>query len=431
MRKTDPGRGTDAAGDIRRTRIPAGQGSPAAGAGRKAGPAGGTRKAEPVSLGAILSDGALRRKRRRKRGARAVLLAVCLILLSAVTFFLLRNYLDAGPLFSGDASSLSAGSSVSGGDSDPSASGAGSLSGSISGPSSGSGSNPVSVSADSAARADAFQKLQGDVNTFAYNFDGRIGIYYLNLSNGETFGFGETNPFVAASSIKMGIVTQLYKSVAEGKLDLTQMLTYDNRPYPTGDLEYGTGIIVNEENGAKFSVRRTAQLAITISDNCATNMIIRALGGIDTVIPSLNEISSAVPYRTSVSYTNYKGVLVSGRHRTSAKDLALYAKYLYERWKADPDSYAPLMEDLENTVFTFGVQSKLPTGVQVAHKIGTNYDYRTENDVGIIFAREPYILCVTTECESQPDGRAAAADVSLMFYDYITGLGLPDTGSAP
>ena len=373
------------------------------------------RKIESMNLGAILSGNSIRRKR-RARGIQAVLAVLCLMILSVAAFILIRNYGNPGPATSAGSSDVSSQVSVS------DASMISSLASSMSVSSVSAGSSASSVSADAAARAEAFSLLKTRVNTFSDQFKGRIGVYYINLSNGEVFGYGEKNPFVAASSIKMGIVTQLYKSIVEGKFELTQMLTYDNRPYPTGDLEYGTGIILEKPNGTQFSIRRTAQLAITISDNCATNMIIRTLGGIDTVIPALNAISAEVPYRTSVSYNNYKGTLVSGRHRTSAKDLALYARYFYEQWLLDKDGYAPLMEDLQNTVFTFGVQSKLPTTVKVAHKIGTNYDYRTENDVGIVFAQEPYVICVTTESESQADGRTAVADVSLMFYEYISGL---------
>ncbi|MHB8962868.1 MAG: serine hydrolase [Saccharofermentanales bacterium] len=373
------------------------------------------RKIESMNLGAILSGNSIRKKR-RAHGIQVVLVVLCLMILSVTAFILIRNYANTDPVTSADSSEALSQDSVS------EISMVSSIASSLPGSSGSAGSSASSVSANTVARADAFSLLKTKVNTFSDQFDGRIGVYYINLSNGEVFGYGEKNPFVAASSIKMGIVTQLYKSVVEGKLVLTQMLTYDNRPYPTGDLEYGTGIILEEPNGTQFSIRRTAQLAITISDNCATNMIIRTLGGIDTVIPALNAISAEVPYRTSVSYNNYKGALVSGRHRTSAKDLALYARYFYDQWVLDKDGYAPFMEDLQNTVFTFGVQSKLPATVKVAHKIGTNYDYRTENDVGIIFAEEPYIICVTTESESQADGRTAVADVSLMFYEYISGL---------
>ena len=284
-----------------------------------------------------------------------------------------------------------------------------------------SSSEPAS-SAPAADRQAGFEQVKADLQSFVNNFDGRIGICYINLATEESFSINEQLPFVAASSIKMGIVTQLFKRIASGELELTSMLKYDSRPYPEGDFEAGSGVVWQEPDGTEFSVGRTAQLAITISDNCATNMIIRKLGGIDAVAPLLYDISSTVPYREQISYKNYKGAIESGRHRTSAKDLAMYAADLYHLWKSDEAAYAPLMENLQNTIFTFGLQTLLPSEVKVAHKIGTNNAYRAENDVGIIFAGEPYVLCVMTETEIQSEGRTAVAEVSLMLYEYISSL---------
>lgn len=277
-----------------------------------------------------------------------------------------------------------------------------------------------SSSSDPVVRSEAFIALQQSISGYIGEFDGRIGVYYINLENGESWGFHEKSPFVAASSIKLGINTLLYKEIAEGTIKFTDMLTYDDRAYPQGDMEPGTGVIIGQPNGTQYSVRRTSQLSITISDNCATNMVIRKLGGIDAVVPYLTGISGEVPYRTSITYNDYTGAAVSGRHRTSALDLAMHAQNLYRLWQASPDAYEPLITDLQSTVFTFGIQTKLPTDVKVAHKIGTNSDYHTENDVGIVFAGEPYALCVTTENASQAAGREAVAEISLRFYDYVT-----------
>jgi len=279
-------------------------------------------------------------------------------------------------------------------------------------------SSPSSLVSES--RAAAFAALQASIKEFTGSFNGRIGVYYINLKTGETFGVNEKAPFVAASSIKLGINTLLYKKVAEGAFKFTDMLAYDNRAYPQGDMEPGTGTVISQPNGTQYSIRRTSQLSITISDNCATNMVIRKLGGIDAVVPYLTAISGEVPYRTSITYTDYAGVSKSGRHRTSAKDLAMYAQNLYQLWQASPADYEPLIEDLESTVFTFGIQAKLPAAVKVAHKIGTNGDWKTENDAGIVFAKEAYVLCVTTENASQAAGRDAVAEISLKVYNYVT-----------
>lgn len=251
---------------------------------------------------------------------------------------------------------------------------------------------------------------------------GRFAVYYQNLLTGETWQHNAEAPFVAASSIKLGINTYLYTKIADGDISPDEILKYDSRAYPTGDYESGTGSIQSQPNGTTYSVRDTSGLSIRISDNCGTNMVIRRLGGIDTVNVYLNSISSVVDYRKSVSYTNYAGDANSGRHRTSATDLGLHAVNLYKFWLADKESYQPLIDDLSETEFDFGIQKGIPAGIKVSHKIGTNGLYSAENDVGIVFADEPFVLCVMTEMGSAGAAHQIQADIAEIFYNYISEL---------
>ena len=251
---------------------------------------------------------------------------------------------------------------------------------------------------------------------------GRFAVYYQNLQTGEIWQYNAEAPFVAASSIKLGINTYLYTKFASGEISPNEILKYDSRAYPTGDYESGTGTIQSQPNGTSYSVRETSGLSIRISDNCGTNMVIRRLGGIDAVNVYLNSISSVVDYRKSVSYTNYAGDANNGRHRTSATDLGLHAVNLYKLWMADKETYQPLIDDLSQTEFDFGIQKGIPAGIKVSHKIGTNGIYSAENDVGIVFADEPFVLCVMTEMGSAGTAHQIQAEVAEIFYNYISEL---------
>ena len=278
---------------------------------------------------------------------------------------------------------------------------------------------PTATTISSAERAQAFNKAKSDIEALIATYKGRYAIYYQNLVNGEIYSFKANTPFVAASSIKLGINTHLYLQIADEKISPTEILAYDNRPYPTGDYEAGTGIIQSQPNGTKYSVRDTSGLSIRISDNCATNMVIRKLGGIDKVNEYLRLVSGIVDYRKSVSYTNYAGTAVSGRHRTCATDLGLHAVSLYQLYQDNPTVYQPLIDDLCETEFDFGIQKGIPEIIRVAHKIGTNGAYNTENDVGIVFAGEPFVLCVMTESGSASNARRFQAEVARILYQYI------------
>lgn len=279
-----------------------------------------------------------------------------------------------------------------------------------------------STTASPAARAQAFSKAKTDLEALAAKFKGRCGIFYRSLTNGETYAYKADQPFVAASSIKLGINTDLYTQIASGKISPTEMLSYDSRAYPTGDYEAGTGTIQYQPNGTRYSVRDTSGLSIRISDNCATNMVIRKLGGIDTVNVFLKSISSIVDYRKIVSYTNYAGTSVSGRHRTCATDLGLHAVKLYQLFNENAKNYQPLIDDLCKTEFDFGIQKGIPASTKVAHKIGTNGTYNTENDVGIVFADEPFVLCVMTESGNAAIAHQFQADVARILFQYVDSI---------
>ena len=288
--------------------------------------------------------------------------------------------------------------------------------------------NAAPTPADPATRDAARSTLESAIQTLLGGRIGRYGVYYYNLGNGESIGISDSSPFVAASSVKIAYNTYLYKASIAGQFPLTDQLAYNSAAYPQGDFEAGTGDIQNKPNGTQYSLSELSRLSICISDNCATNMILRKLGGIEVVNDQfMKPISSVVDYRGKVDYTDFRGTAQSGKNRTSARDLSMYAKSLYELYQSDKGAYQPLIDNLSQSIFTWGLQNvSLPTDVNfapptpvVAHKIGFNTGYFTNNDVGIVFAAEDYVLCVMTENTSDADAQKAIAEVSQLVYEYI------------
>lgn len=269
-------------------------------------------------------------------------------------------------------------------------------------------------------RAVLLDQLEADIASFLSSQSGRYSMFYINLENGETVSYKEDIPMVAASSVKIAYNTYFYKRAAAGDFAMSDSMTYDAAAYPDGDFEAGTGTIQNGPDGASFTLSEITGLSIRISDNCATNMLLRKLGGIDVVNDSFMEpVSAVVNYRSSVSYTDYKGSQQSGRHRTSSLDLAKYAQELYLLYTADPASYEALINDLSNTEYTWGIPAGVPGNTQVAHKVGFNSAYGANNDVGIVFGTEDYVICVMTETGNAVTAQDNIGAVSRLVSDYI------------
>jgi len=116
---------------------------------------------------------------------------------------------------------------------------------------------------------------------------------------------------------------------------------------------------------------------------------------------------------TSLGGTVYYGPT----HRTCPKDMALYAKELFNFNKSDPGIVGEMVNNLEHTIFNDRINALLPKGVAVAHKIG-NYN-RVANDVGIVFAKHPYILSVFSDDVDFGNACTAIAKMSKLIYDYV------------
>ena len=102
---------------------------------------------------------------------------------------------------------------------------------------------------------------------------GRIGFTYKNLATGESFGFHADELFEAASVIKLPVYAVLMKRAAAGELDMAeQLLCRDEDKKPScGALQFFPGAF-------PVDVGTCCRLMITLSDNTATNLLLRRFG---------------------------------------------------------------------------------------------------------------------------------------------------------
>ena len=267
------------------------------------------------------------------------------------------------------------------------------------------------------ARDSAYHKLQKDVEALIKAQTGaRCGFYYINLKNGEEFGYNDMLPFVVGSAFNLPIVTQLYEQTAEGAFSMTDTLLLES-----SDVTSGTGTIKNTAAGTSYDLRYLSYLSMVKKDNTATAMLLRQMGGIDTVNDRLKLISDIVDYRTPAAYVDYSGTTRIGMNRSSARDLAEYMKYFYSKYMITPDVYQTLFNDLARSESDWGIGSALPSSVQVFHITGSNTVYGSETDLALISAEESYILCVTVESSNPEISKLLQQKLGELVYEYIHG----------
>ena len=120
--------------------------------------------------------------------------------------------------------------------------------------------------------------LQKFLDAELARFPAKAGIYVRHLTTGEEAAVRGDETFNSASVIKIPIMTLAYQLAAEGKLSLDARVEMRK-----ADLRGGSGVLRYHDIGLQPTVRDLIMQMIITSDNTATDMMIRQVGGVEPV----------------------------------------------------------------------------------------------------------------------------------------------------
>lgn len=233
---------------------------------------------------------------------------------------------------------------------------------------------------------------------------GQIGFYYVNLATGESFTLNENEPFESASVIKLPMFAAILKWQAEGSADLQEKLTFtEEDKFPScGALQFFPAPMA-------VDIETLCKLMITLSDNTATNLLIRRFG---------METFNAEFRRMGLANTRIERFLFDAEassrgleNRVSPKDMGLLLEQIY-RHSFVSESVSAYMEDiLLRQQIKHKIRGYLPKSIPCAHKTGE--DNGITNDVGIVYSDKPFIVCWLTNQTDVPEAEKAIREITL------------------
>lgn len=100
----------------------------------------------------------------------------------------------------------------------------------------------------------------------------KVGVGAISPS-GERFAHNGDRSFVAASTVKIGIMIEIFRRIDAGKLALDKLhkMTAD-------DKSNGSGVLLHMHTGIEVTIGDLVYLMMSISDNTATNILIDYAG---------------------------------------------------------------------------------------------------------------------------------------------------------
>ena len=122
------------------------------------------------------------------------------------------------------------------------------------------------------------QRLQSSVETITRSVNATWGIYVKSLETGEEVAVNSDRQMETMSTIKIPLMIEALEQIKAGKFRLADKYTF-----VAADSQPGTGTIQRLDPGATMTVKDLITMMIIVSDNTATEVLYRMVGGPEAV----------------------------------------------------------------------------------------------------------------------------------------------------
>jgi len=122
------------------------------------------------------------------------------------------------------------------------------------------------------------QRLEASILRTTRSVNATWGIYVKSLQTGEEIAIDADRQMETMSTIKIPLMIEAFEQIKAGKFKLTDKYTFAQ-----ADSQPGTGTIQRLDPGAVMTVKDLITMMIIVSDNTATEVLYRMVGGPDAV----------------------------------------------------------------------------------------------------------------------------------------------------
>lgn len=304
-------------------------------------------------------------------------------------------------------------------------------------------------------------RVEREIARIASEADATVGLCAIHVESGERISLNADQNFAMASTYKVAIATRLLHLVDQGERSLDELIEIT-----PSDLSAGSGLVTEflAQGGVHLSIQNLLGLTLRLSDNTASDIILRLAGGPDAVTSFVRAKGVAdlrVDRSTKQILSDYSGLhgkvpdaewsierfttlarAVSDQARRAAQEAFL----VDSRDTCSPSAMANLLILLHRAevvseqgrdllVATMGncqtgpgrLKGMLPSTIFVAHKTGTleGVSASVINDVGIVRLPEDrghvsIAAYVQATHRSTEEYERLIAHLSRCTYDYFT-----------
>ncbi len=214
--------------------------------------------------------------------------------------------------------------------------------------------------------------------------EGHLGFYYRNLTSGFEYGVRENEAFMAASVIKFPLFLHILSESAAGRLSMDEKLTVTKE-----DKVPICGALTLFTDDVQADVRTLCRLMISISDNTATNKLIR-YAGIENITQGFKEMGLENT-RLRRCLFDRKASAAGIQNSICPKEMGMLLEKLYRSEFVSEEVCREAIDTLLLQQVDHKLNGKICGEVSIAHKTGE--EDQLSNDVGLVYAPQPFVIC--------------------------------------
>ena len=242
-----------------------------------------------------------------------------------------------------------------------------------------------------AAQPAPIERLRASVERITRNVNATWGIYVKSLESGEELAIDADRQMDTMSVIKIPLMVEAFQQIKAGKMALNDKYTLSK-----GDMRPGTGILRSLDPGDVLTVKDLITLMIIVSDNTATDVLYRMVGGVEAVNQRMNTLGLKQTRAPATAKAWFDAIRAAPSaeqfHRenkhpfglSTPRETGMLLEKMEHGTLVDKPSSQMMLEILRGQVY----RSRIPrylAGFRIPHKTG-DFLPHIGNDVGVLEA---------------------------------------------
>lgn len=256
---------------------------------------------------------------------------------------------------------------------------------------------------------DLKKKVESSIETLKN--DGKIetaSVYFKDSLQGDWFGININETYHPASLLKVSTLIAYYKATETDPnlLNKKVLLRLDKDYQEMESIKSSKKTFLGQE----YSIDELIQYMIKYSDNNA-GIFLSSIIDQDFLNEVFTDLGLDIPYERETTI--------------NPKSFAIFFRTLYNSTYLNRKMSEKALELLSSSEFDGGLKSGVSSTTIIAHKFGEYgklndkgvLEYRELHDCGMVYAKNPYLLCVMTRGEDINDMSNGISQISKIIFN--------------